>query len=653
MENVFVEKFADIKILKYEVPGFDKFSLQKKLYIYYLSRAALCGRDILWDQNNRYNLRVRAVLEQIYKTFAGNRACQDFERFVVFLKRVWFSNGIHHHYSTEKIEPGFSPDYFQTLVWQSDWNGFPLPDNAERERLFREISTILFSSEKEMKRVCLAPDKDVICSSANNFYRGLTQLEAEAYYAALKKGAGENPVSFGLNSRLEKNDGKIVEKVWKSGGLYGAAIDQIIFWLEKASEYAETEYQKQVIEKLVTYYRTGDLRLFDEYCIDWVKELDGEVDFINGFIEVYGDALGIKATWESIVNFKDHEASHRADVLSQNAWWFEQNSPVGDRFKKEDVRGVSARVIHVAILGGDCYPATPIGINLPNSEWIREIHGSKSVTIENITYSYFLDSLGNGMLEEFAFSEEEKARAREFGYLAGNLHTDLHECLGHGSGRMMDGITSEHLKNYYSTIEEARADLFALYYMMDEKLLDLGLLPSPDAALAEYDAYLRNGLMTQLTRIEPGKDLEESHMRNRQLICRWAYEHGKADGVVDFVSRDEKTYVRINDYQQLRNLFGQLLAEVQRIKSEGDFEAAQALVESYGVRVDRPLHNEILARFKKLDIAPYAGFINPEYELICDESGNPVDVRISYTDDYAGQMLKYSREYGFLPLVND
>jgi dipeptidyl-peptidase-3 len=481
----------------------------------------------------------------------------------------------------------------------------------------------------------------------------VTQDEAEAYYADLKSTAGSEPVSFGLNSTLVKENGQLVEKVWKMGGKYGPAIEKIIFWLEKAMEYAENDQQKKHIDLLIRYYKTGDLALFDQYSIEWVKELEGDIDFVNGFIEVYGDALGIKASWESIVNYKDKEATKRATILSENAQWFEDHSPVAAEYKKTSVKGVSAKVINVAMLAGDCYPATPIGINLPNAEWIRERHGSKSVTIENITQAYFIDSVNNGMLEEFAGSAEEIDRVRQFGYLAGNMHTDLHECLGHGSGKVKEGVSTENLKNYYSTIEETRADLFALYYMMDEKMLSLGLLPSVEAAKAEYDSYLRNGLITQLTRIEPGKDIEESHMRNRQLISRWCYEMGKAQNVVEFFSKEGKTYVRINNYEALRELFGRLLKEIQRVKSEGDFESARQLVEIYGVKVDRALHEEILARFKKLDLAPYAGFINPRYELKKWPCGTVADVLIHYDEDYLSQMLRYSKEYGFLPMKNE
>ena len=650
--DVFAEKFADIKILRYSVPEFEKLTLNQKIYIYYLSQAALCGRDILWDQNNRHNLAIRKVLETIYKSFKGNCETPEFQQFVIYLKRVWFSSGIHHHYSTEKMPAGFSEAYFNELLAQSDWADFKLPSGENFAAIIQEIKKVIFNPVIEKKRVNLESDKDLIQSSSNNYYQGVSQIEAETFYGDLKAKAGAEPVSFGLNSTLVKEDDQLVEKVWKLNGKYGKAIEQIVFWLDKAKDYAENDLQKKYIGHLIEYYTTGDLAKFDEYSIDWALEQAGDVDFVNGFIEVYGDPLGIKGSWESIVNYKDQEATKRATILSENAQWFEDHSPVSPEFKKTEVKGVSAKVINVAILAGDCYPATPIGINLPNAEWIREAYGSKSVTIENITQAYFLDSMGNGMLEEFAGSPEEIERAKQYGYLAGNLHTDLHECLGHGSGKVREGVNTDVLKNYYSTIEETRADLFALYYIMDEKMMELGLVPSIEAAKAEFDAYLRNGLLTQLTRIEPGKDIEESHMRNRQLISRWAFEEGKAQNVVEFVHSEEKTFVRINDYQELRSLFGQLLKEIQRIKSEGDFEAARNLVENFGVKVDRPLHEEVLVRFKKLDLAPYAGFLNPVYELKTWPCGTPNDVSIRYDEDYTSQMLRYSRDYSFLPMEN-
>ncbi len=640
--EVFVEKFEDIKILRYELTGFENLSLKQRQYIYYLSKAALCGRDIIWDQNNRYNLRIRDLLEKVYQSFRGDRSSDSFVAFHSYLKRVWFANGIHHHYSTDKLKPGLDRAAFETVLHQSDLKTSGVSGETG------ELLDVIFEPDAEMKRVNLDSKTDLLTTSAMNYYRGVTQREAERFYEDRRKAGGEHAPSFGLNSQLIRENGELKEIVWKADGKYGRAIRQIIYWLEKAIPFAENGKQQEIIRKLIAYYVTGDLGMFDEYNILWLKESEGQVDFINGFIEVYGDPLGMKGSWESMVNYKDLETSRRARVLSENAGWFETNSPVDEKFKKSLVRGVSAKVIHVAMLGGDCYPATPIGINLPNAEWIRETYGSKSVTIENITRSYFLDSLNNGMLEAFAASPEEISRARQYGYLAGNLHVDLHECLGHGSGKMNPGVNPEDLKNYYSTIEETRADLFALYYITDEKLLQLGLAPSAETGRAEYDAYIRNGLLTQLTRIEPGKNLEESHMRNRQLIARWAFENGARDHVIEFFEKKGKTYVRIRNYEKLRGLFGELLREVQRIKSEGDYTAAKDLVENYGVRVDLRLHREVIARFKELDIAPYAGFLNPRLSLVKNDRGEVTDVTVDYTQSYTGQMLEYSKEYGLI-----
>jgi len=640
--EVFVEKFADFKILRYELPGFEKLSLQQKQYIYYLAQAALCGRDIFFDQNNRWNLKVRSLLELVYKTYSGDRETESFKSFHLYLKQVWFGNGIHHHYSTEKFVPAFSRGDFEAMLQESSVQEFKCADELP------QILEVIFNPMLESKRISLDSNSDLLQASAMNYYHGVNQVEAEKFYETKRKAAGKQAPSFGLNSTLIKDANELKEEVWHSSGKYGAAIKQIVFWLKKATVFAENEQQKDVIAKLVEYYETGDLKTFDEYSIAWTNENKGQVDFINGFIEIYGDPLGIKASWESIVNYKDVEASERARILSENAAWFEANSPVDAGYKKETVKGVSAKVIHVAMLGGDCYPATPIGINLPNSEWIREEFGSKSVTIDNITQAYFKDGLGNGMLEEFAATEEEKRRARDFGKLAGNLHTDLHECLGHGSGKMMPGVKPEDLKNYYSTIEETRADLFALYYIADGKLIDLGIVPSQETGKAEYDAYLRNGLLTQLTRIELGKNLEESHMRNRQLIAKWVFEKGREDNVVEMVKSSGKSYVQVNDYKSLRKLFGRLLKEVQRIKSEGDYNAAKELVENYGVKIDRELHAEVLERFKKLNIAPYAGFLNPELQLVTDDNSVVIDVVVEYQSDYSAQMLRYSEHYGFL-----
>lgn len=643
------EQFADVKILRYQVPGFGDLSLQQKKLIYFLAEAARCGRDILFDQNNKYNLRIRRTLEAIVKSYDGDRESEDFKSFLVYTKRVWFSNGIHHHYSMDKFLPDFDEEYFGDLLANTNSDLLPLGDKEEVLDLMNQLVPVIFEEKTEAKRVVLNPDLDLIADSANNYYEGVTQKEVEEFYSNADKGDAERPLSIGLNSKLIKENSKLTEKIWKVGGMYSSAIEKVVFWLEKAIEVADSDLQKESLIKLVDFYRTGDLKTFDEYSILWVKDLDAHVDVVNGFIEVYGDALAFKASWESVVNFKDIEATKRTEIISNNAQWFEDNSPVDERFKKDEVKGVSAKVITVAMLGGDCHPATPIGINLPNAEWIRKEHGSKSVTIDNITHAYHQSSLKSGMLEEFAYSDEEVARAKEHGYLGGNLHTDLHECLGHGSGQLLPGVGMDALKNYHSTLEEARADLFALYYMMDPKMVEIGLMPSLDVAKAEYDGYIRNGLLTQLTRIELGKDIEESHMRNRQLIAKWVFERG--EHVIEKVKKEDKTFFVVKDYEKLRELFGELLAEVQRIKSEGDFEAGKALVENYGVKVDEELHQEVKERFEKLNLAAYAGFINPNYHPII-ENDEIVDVEISYPMDFMEQMLEYSEKYSFLPHVN-
>lgn len=645
-----VESFADLEILRYKVPGFEELSLKQKELVYYLSEAAAYGRDILYDQNGKWNLAIRRTLEAIYQNYTGDRESQDFKNFEVYLKRVWFSNGIHHHYGCDKFVPEFSQEFFTEAVKSLDPETLPLTTGASVDDLLNTLTPVIFDPSVMPKRVNQAAGEDLIVTSACNYYDGVTQAEAEAFYNKMKNPKDETPISYGLNSRLVKRDGKIVEETYKVGGLYTEAIEKIVYWLEKAAGVAENEQQKEVIEKLIDYYQTGDLKQFDEYAILWVKDLDSQVDFVNGFTETYGDPLGMKASWESIVNFKNLEASERTHTISDNAQWFEDNSPVDSRFKKDKVKGVSAKVITAAMLAGDCYPSTPIGINLPNSNWIRHIHGSKSVTIENITEAYEKAAQGNGFNDEFVWSDTERNLMNNYLFQADNLHTDLHECLGHGSGKLLPGVDPDTLKAYSSTLEEARADLFALYYMADPKILELGLLPSEDAYKAAYYKYMMNGLMTQLTRIEPGKNIEESHMRNRQLIARWAYEHGKADNVVEFAKRDGKTYVVINDYEKLRSLFGKLLAEVQRIKSEGDYESGKNLVEEYGVIVDQDLHNEVLARYENLHIAPYKGFVNPVYTPITDENGNITDIQISYNEGYAEQMLRYSKDYSPLPI---
>ena len=647
-----VEQFADLQILRYRVPGFEDLSLRQKELVYYLTEAALQGRDILYDQNGKYNLTIRRMLEAVYTHYEGDRNAADFKAMEVYLKRVWFSNGIHHHYGSDKFVPGFSPEFFRQALASVGESLLPLASGQTLEQWCDEVFPVIFDPSVMPKRVNQAAGEDLILTSASHYYDGVTQAEAEDFYAAMKNPADETPVAYGLNSRLVKMDGKLQERVWKVGGLYGEAIEKIVYWLKKAEGVAENEQQKAVIGKLVEFYETGDLKTFDDYAILWVKDVNSLVDFVNGFTETYGDPLGLKASWESIVNFKDLEATRRTEVISSNAQWFEDHSPVDSRFKKEEVKGVSAKVITAAILGGDLYPSTAIGINLPNSNWIRSVHGSKSVTIGNITDAYNKAAHGNGFNEEFVYSADELALIDKYADLTDELHTDLHECLGHGSGKMLPGADADSLKAYGSTIEEARADLFGLYYVADAKLLELGLLPDADAYKAQYYTYMMNGLMTQLVRIEPGKDIEEAHMRNRQLIARWAYEQGKADKVVELVKKDGKTYVKINDYGKLRALFGQLLAEVQRVKSTGDYAAARQLVETYAVKVDPALHAEVLERYKRLNLAPYKGFVNPRYEAVKDAGGNITDVKVSYDEGYAEQMLRYSRDYSNLPSVN-
>ncbi|PKQ62197.1 dihydrofolate reductase [Labilibaculum manganireducens] len=645
------EQFADIKILRYQVPGFGELSLSQKELIYYLAEAARCGRDILFDQNNKNNLSIRRTLEAIARSYDGDRESDEFKSFLVYAKRVWFSNGIHHHYSMDKFMPEFSEEYFGELLSNTNYELLPLLEGEDVVGLLTRLVPVLFDEDVDAKRVVLSPELDLIKDSANNYYEGVCEKEAEDFYAKMEKGDPERPISAGLNSKLVKENGELIEKTWKVGGMYSEAIEKIVFWLEKAIPVADSELQRESLVKLVEFYKTGDLKAFDEYSILWVKDLDAHVDVVNGFIEVYGDALAIKGSWESIVNFKDIEATKRAVIISDNAQWFENHSPVDERFKKKEVKGVSAKVIIVAMLGGDCHPATPIGVNLPNAEWIRKEHGSKSVTIDNITHAYHQSSLKSGMIDEFAYSKEEVARAKEHGYLGGNLHTDLHECLGHGSGQLLPGVGMDALKNYHSTLEEARADLFALYYMMDPKMVDLGLMPGLEVAKAEYDGYIRNGLITQLTRIELGKEIEESHMRNRQLIAKWVFEKGEADKVIEKIHEAGKTYYVVNDYQKLRTLFGDLLKEVQRIKSEGDFKAGKRLVEDYAVKVDSELHKEVKARFEKLNLAAYAGFINPDYHPVYEDD-KIVDVKISYPMDFMEQMLQYGERYSFLPNIN-
>lgn len=637
-----VDRFADIEVLRYRVPDFETLSLDQKRLVYYLTEAALWGRDILWDQNCRYNLSTRRLLEDVYTHYDGDRNAPEFKAFETYLKQVWFANGLHHHYSMDKFRPGFPQQWFESRVAALPLN---LRDGLDLDIVYKYI----FDPTYMAKRVNQAAGQDLILTSANNMYSGVTQPEVEAYYAALKDTTDLTPISYGLNTRVVKDsDGTIREEIYKLGGLYSDAIAHIVDNLTKAMAYAENDAQRMVIARLIDFYTTGDLKTFDDYSIRWAEDTASQVDFINGFIESYGDPLGMTGSWESIVNFKNIPASARTETLSANAQWFEDHSPVDPRFRKDKVKGVSAKVITAAILAGDSYPATPIGINLPNANWIRAAHGSKSVTLENITQAYDEASHGNGFNEEFVIDAPTRELLDRYLFITDNLHTDLHECLGHGSGRLLPGVDPDALKEHGSTLEETRADLFALYYLADPKLMELGLLDNPDAYKAEYYKYILNGLMTQLMRIEPGKDIEEAHMRNRQLIAAWAYEHGKKDKVIEMVKRGGKTYIKINDYRKLRDLFGQLLAEIQRVRSEGDYAAGNALVQKYAVKVNPKLHREILDRFAKLDIAPYKGFVNPVYRATYDKNGIITDVTIDYSEDYIPQMLRLSRDYSGL-----
>ena len=641
--NYVNDRFADIEVLRYKVPGFEELSLNQKQLIYYLNEAALWGRDILWDQNCKYNLPIRYMLEDVYNNYSGDRETdKEYKAFETYLKQVWFANGIHHHYSTDKFVPGFSREFLEGELAK-------LPADARWRSMQDELLEVIFNPEIYAKSVNQAEGQDLILTSANNMYEGVTQKEVEDFYAAMKNPADTTPVSYGLNARVTKDaDGNVVEQVYRLGGYYNDAIAHIVENLEKAMQFAENEVQRNTIAKLIEYYRSGDLRTFDDYSITWVTDTASQVDFINGFIESYGDPLGMTGSWESIVNFKNIPASHRTEVLSSEAQWFENNSPVDPRFRKDSVKGVSAKVITAAILAGDAYPSTPIGINLPNANWIRAAHGSKSVTIENITQAYDEASHGNGFNEEFVIDQPTRELLDKYLFITDNLHTDLHECLGHGSGKLLPGVDPDALKAHGSTLEETRADLFALYYLGDPKMVELGLLDNPEAYKAEYYKYILNGMMTQLMRIEPGKDVEEAHMRNRKLIAEWVYENGKVDNVIEIVKRDGKTYIKINDYEKLRGLFGQLLGEIQRIKSTGDYAAGAALVEKYAVKVDPELHKEVLDRYSHLNIAPYRGFVNPVYSLVTDKDGNVVDVAVEYTEDYSPQMLRYGKDYNGL-----
>ena len=647
------EQFADLQMLRYRVDGFDELSLQQKELIYYLSEAALSGRDILWDQNGKYNLRIRKTLETIYTHYNGDRECDDFMAFVIYLKRVWFSNGIHHHYGCEKFVPDFSEDFFRQAILQVPHQLLPLNEGETSEDLCILLCPVIFNPDIMPKRVNQADGDDLLLTSSCNYYEdGITQQEAETFYSLMKNENDKQPVMYGMNSRLVKENGLLKEKVWKLDGMYGQAIQRIVFWLEKASQVAENDRQRNVIKKLIEFYHTGDLKTFDEYTIQWVQETEAIVDFTNGFTETYGDPLGLKASWEGYANFKDKEATLRTEKLSSNAQWFEDHSPVDKLFKKDVCKGVSAKVIKAAILGGDLYPASAIGINLPNSNWVRAEYGSKSVTIGNLTDAYNKAAHGNGFQKEFVIDEETLKKLEIYQDICDDLHTDLHECLGHGSGKLLPGVDPDALKAYGATIEEARADLFGLYYLADKKLVELGLTPNEEAYKAQYYGYMMNGLLTQLVRIELGKEIEESHMRNRSLIAHWALEHGQEMKVVELVSKENKTYVKINCYEKLRELFGILLREIQRIKSEGDYEAARNLVEQYGVKINSEIHQEILTRYKALHLSPYKGFINPVYTPIYNKEKEIIDIKVTYGESYAEQMLRYSRDYATLPFIN-
>ena len=640
------EKFADLQLLRYRLPGFDALSLEQKKYIYYLSKAALSGRDITTDQFGAYNIRIRKLLEALFVGYNGNRDSVEFQNLVIYLKRLWFSNGIYHHYGCEKFVPGFSSSYLREVIDNTDKSLLPLKENETIDSFCNELFPVIFDPTILPKRVNKADKQDLVITSACNYYENVTQNEVERFYNDMKDESDEEMPSYGLNSKLVKRDGKLLEYKWIESGMYGPAIKQIIYWLEKARSAAENEQQKAIISILIDYYRTGDLRTFDRFSIEWLKETDGLIDFINGFIEVYGDPLGLKASWEGFVSYKDKDATRRAQTISDNAQWFEDHSPVDPRFKKKEVKGVIANVVCAAMLGGDEYPSSAIGINLPNADWIRARYGSKSVTIGNLTEAYDKAAVGNGFKEEFVIDEPTLELIKKYGNICDDLHTDLHECLGHGSGQLLPGVYPDALKAYGNTIEEARADLFGLYYIADEKLCELGLLDNPEAYKSQYYTYMMNGMMTQLTRIKPGHQIEEAHMRNRALIARWVYEH--ADGVVRLVKKNGKTYIDITDYQALRSLFAKLLAEIQRIKSEGDYEAAKELVETYAINIDPTLHSEVLERYAALDIAPYKGFINPWMKPVYDENGNMVDIEVDYAESYEHQMLRYSSEYGFL-----
>jgi dipeptidyl-peptidase III len=646
--NYFVEQFADMRVLRYKLPGFESLSLQQKKSIYYLSQAALAGRDILWDQNFRYNLLIRKTIETIINSYSGDKETAEFKEFLTYVKRVFFANGIHHHYSSDKLKPGFTESYFASLVKGTELKKLPLAKEQTVDQFISFLSPIIFDEKLFARKIEQRAGADMVAESASNFYEGVTQKEVEEFYSHKILTNNSMPVSLGLNSKVAKINEKVAEEVYQSCGKYGVAIDSIVLWLEKTITIAETERQKKEIKLLIEYYKTGDLKKWDEYNVAWVKNTDALVDYINGFIENYEDPMGMKATWEAIVDYTDIEATKRTEIIIANAQWFEDNSPIQPKFKKEKVTGVAARVVNIAMLGGDCYPVSPLGINLPNADWIRKEVGSKSVTLANITNAYDVSSHGNGFLEEFASDKAEIVRIKKYGTISDELHTDLHECVGHASGKLAEGTNPNALKNYASSLEEARADLFALYYMMDMKITELGLLPDEEAGKASYDAYMRNGLLTQVVRIIPGKEIEEAHMRCRSAISHWVYEKGKVKNVVEFIKRNGKTYVKIHDYKKLRILFGELLKEIQRIKSEGDFEAGKRIIENWGVKVDPDLHAEILERYEKLNLAPYTGFVNPRLIPVFNADGEITDVEVEYVNDYLGQMLYYGKNYSFL-----
>lgn len=647
------EQFADLRIQRYKVPGFEDLTLRQKTLLYYLYQAALSGRDIIWDQNYKHNLYIRRTLEGIIKTYNGDKTVPEYAKFIEYTKRVWFSNGIHHHYSNKKIMPEFSKEYFRQLIESADEFDLPLQPGELKEDLIKKLTPILFDPNVDPIKVNQDPKADLVKTSAVNFYEGVTQKEVENFYSKIIDPNDPQPVSYGLNSKLIKENGQLVEKYWKWGGMYNAAIKKIVFWLRKALDYTESDQQRKTLELLIEYYETGDLRKWDEYNIEWVKDTNSFIDVVNGFIETYNDPLGYRANYESVVSFKDLEATKRIKAISDNAQWFEDNSSIMPEHKKKNVTGISAKVITVVVESGDASPSTPIGINLPNADWIRKEYGSKSVNLGNIVYSYNKAAETSGVLEEFAYSKEEIERAKKYGALASDLHTDMHEVIGHGSGQLNPGVgqPNETLKNYASPLEEARADLVALYFIMDKKLIDIGVMPSLEVGKAEYDAYIRNGLMVQLARIEPSANIEQAHMRNRQAISKWVYEKGKPENIIEKKVKDGKTYFVINDYDKLRNLFGQLLREIQRIKSEGDYEAGKNFIESYGVKVDQEIHKEVLERYKRLNIAPYAGFINPKLVPVF-EKDKIVDVKVEYPMDFTEQMLFYAKEYSFLNTYN-